>query len=149
LEERFGEGATELDALKHPGALERNPVPEIRRYYDLDLQAGTDEVAEELLIDTERHRLLVELMRLHMPSGLALNQQEHRAAGSTVEALMLGLRERGVAALGEPGVQRRLSELSEKQLLGVSERLQKLESHVAWTAADVEILVYLWTDVHG
>jgi hypothetical protein len=24
-----------------------------------------------------------------------------------------------------------------------------LESHVAWTAADVEILVYLWTDVHG
>jgi hypothetical protein len=37
------------------------------------------------------------------------------AAASTVEALMFGLRERGVAALNDPKVQRRLAEISDGQ----------------------------------
>jgi hypothetical protein len=50
FEARFGEGATELDALEalHPGELEAILVREIRRYYDLDLQGATEEKAEEV-----------------------------------------------------------------------------------------------------
>src|SRR5262249_26090751 len=46
FEERFGEGATELDALEalHPGELERILVKEIERYYDTSLD---DEIADK------------------------------------------------------------------------------------------------------
>ena len=49
-----------------------------------------------------------------------------RAATSIIEALMVGLRERGTAALKEPKVQRRLGELSAEQLREVIARLIKL-----------------------
>jgi hypothetical protein len=49
FEERFGEGATELDALEalHPGELGRLLEREIRRYYDDELEDRTAEAAEE------------------------------------------------------------------------------------------------------
>ena len=50
FEARFGEGATELDALEalHPGALEQIIEREIERYYDHDLNAETDAAAEPI-----------------------------------------------------------------------------------------------------
>ena len=74
-----------------------------------------------------------------------------RAAASTIEALMLGLRERGTAALKEPPVQRRLDALSEAQLHEVCDRLQKLKPEIAraWTAHELVELVELWAAGHG
>jgi hypothetical protein len=76
---------------------------------------------------------------------------EGRAAASTVEALMLGLRERGTAALKETPVQRRLEALSESQLHEVCERLQRLKPEIAraWTADEVVTLVEAWAVCHG
>ena len=76
-------------------------------------------------------------------------QQHHfagRAAASTIEALMLGLRERGTAAL-----KRRLDALSEAQLHEVCDRLQKLKPEIAraWTAHELVELVELWAAGHG
>jgi len=69
-----------------------------------------------------------------------------RAAASTIEALMLGLRERGTAAL-----KRRLDALSEAQLHEVCDRLQKLKPEIAraWTAHELVELVELWAAGHG
>jgi hypothetical protein len=49
FQDRFGEGATELDALEalHPGALRDILTEEIERYYDLDLDERVDAVADE------------------------------------------------------------------------------------------------------
>jgi len=76
---------------------------------------------------------------------------EARAAASTVEALMLGLRERGTPALKELKVRRRLGELSESQLHEVGARLQALKPEIAraWTAADIERLVETWVAHHA
>jgi hypothetical protein len=70
-------------------------------------------------------------------------------AASTIEALMLGLRERGTKALEEPAVKRRLSELSETQLREVGERLQNLKPHIAkaWDADAVVFLISTWADL--
>ena len=72
-----------------------------------------------------------------------INHPTDRAAASTVEALMLALRERGTAALTEPDVERRLGALSESQLHEVCARLQKLRPEIArpWPDSDVERLV--------
>src|SRR5262245_13829669 len=51
-----------------------------------------------------------------------------RAAASTVEALMLGLRSRGVVALKEAPAQQRLGALSPEQLHDVIARLIRLRS---------------------
>ena len=50
FEERFGSGATELDALEalHPGELERILVEEIERYYDDGLDGRIDAVVDEV-----------------------------------------------------------------------------------------------------
>jgi hypothetical protein len=68
-----------------------------------------------------------------------------RAAGSTIEALMFSLRERGVRALDEPNTRRRLSLLNDGELLEVGARLQRLKPEVAraWSGDDVEALVQL------
>jgi hypothetical protein len=73
-----------------------------------------------------------------------------RAAASTVEALVFGLRERGTAALKEPPVQRRVGELSEAQLHEVCGRLQKLKTHIAksWSADKIKALVETWQELH-
>jgi hypothetical protein len=65
------------------------------------------------------------------------------AAPTTVEALILGLRSRGVQALGEPDTLRRLAALNESQLREVAVRLQKLKPEIAqaWAPDDVEVLI--------
>src|SRR5262245_32590362 len=57
----------------------------------------------------------------------ALNGRRQRAeaAAATVDALMFSLRSRGVSALAEASVCQRLRELSDAQLVGVADRLQK------------------------
>ena len=62
---------------------------------------------------------------------------------STVEALMFGLCERGVRALKEPAVKRRLRELNDDQIDEVGNRLQRLKPEIAraWTPDEVKELV--------
>jgi hypothetical protein len=50
FEARFGEGATELDALEalHPGELERILIKEIERYYDTTLADEVDDRADDI-----------------------------------------------------------------------------------------------------
>jgi len=66
----------------------------------------------------------------------------HGAPQPTVEALMYSLRERGTKALEELGTRRRLSELSDQQVIEGGNRLQRLRPEIAraWNAAEVEIL---------
>jgi hypothetical protein len=52
-----------------------------------------------------------------------LRAREQGAAPTTVEALMVGFRTKGLAHLQDPKCQRRLSELSTKQLREVISRL--------------------------
>lgn len=60
----------------------------------------------------------------------------------TVEALMYSLRERGTKALEEADTKRRLSSLSDRQVIEVGNRLQKLKPEIAraWSAAEVATL---------
>lgn len=51
---------------------------------------------------------------------------KHGAPRSTVEALMLSLRERGYAALDETGTQRRVCDLSPDQIADCIERIDNL-----------------------
>jgi hypothetical protein len=55
FEERFGGGATELDALEalHPGKLEQVLIREIWRYYDADLEDAIEEKAGEVRADLD------------------------------------------------------------------------------------------------
>jgi hypothetical protein len=78
-------------------------------------------------------------------------RQRQGAADSTVEALMLGLRERGTAALGEGPVQQRLAQLDEEQVIRVGDRLQTLRPHIAkaWAPAEVQQLLETWEGLRG
>ena len=69
--------------------------------------------------------------------------RERPTPQATVEALMLGLHERGVAALNEPKVESRLAALSDVQLLEVATRLQKLKPEIAraWNGDEIETLI--------
>jgi hypothetical protein len=64
------------------------------------------------------------------------------APQATVEALMWSLRERGTKALEEPDTKRRLSELSDQQVIEVGNRLQRLKPDITrkWTKEEVETL---------
>jgi hypothetical protein len=55
FEERFGEGATELDALEalHPGELERFLVREIECYYDTSLDEAVEDKAADIQLDLD------------------------------------------------------------------------------------------------
>jgi hypothetical protein len=79
-----------------------------------------------------------------------INDAPARAAASTIEALMFSLRAGG-AALACPHARRRLAELTEAQLHEVSARLQKFDPNIAraWTPIEVELLVAVWSDLHG
>ncbi len=61
----------------------------------------------------------------------------------TVEALMFSLRERGTRALEEPSIKRRLSGLSDAQVIEVGDRLQKLKPEIArtWSIEEVKLLL--------
>jgi hypothetical protein len=79
------------------------------------------------------------------PSRIPHFDCAHRAYGApqwTVETLMFGLRERGIKALEESATKRRLSEISDDQVIEVGDRLQRLRPKIAraWTAAEVETL---------
>jgi hypothetical protein len=65
------------------------------------------------------------------------------APEATVEALMYSLREGGVKALEEPDTRRRLSQLNDRQLVEVGDRLQRLKPHIAcpWTTDEVNLLI--------
>jgi hypothetical protein len=65
---------------------------------------------------------------------------------ATVEALMLGLRERGTVALQESKVRNRLAQLSESQLVEVGDRLQRLKPEIAraWSADEIGTLIGVW-----
>jgi len=61
----------------------------------------------------------------------------------TVEALMYSLRTRGTKALEEPATKRRVSELSDQQVIEVGDRLQKLKPEIAraWSPEEVKALL--------
>jgi hypothetical protein len=79
-----------------------------------------------------------------------INEASGRAASSTVEALLYSLRAGGTA-LACPHARRRLAELAEAQLHEVSARLQTFQPKIAraWTLIEVELLVAVWSDLHG
>ncbi len=81
-----------------------------------------------------------------------LNVVAHRgqATASTVEALVYQLRQGG-KVLKDPNAKRRLAELGEQQLHEVSARLQRFQPYIAraWSPSEVELLVKLWSDLHG
>lgn len=60
----------------------------------------------------------------------------------TVEGLMFSLRSRGTKALSEPDAKRRLSDLSDQQVIEVGNRLQRFKLKIAraWTEAEVKTL---------
>jgi hypothetical protein len=68
---------------------------------------------------------------------------KRRAAESTVEALLLGLREGGLRALDEPNVRRRQAELSVDQLDDVGARLlkPKIDAWCPWTQDEIRKLM--------
>jgi hypothetical protein len=70
-------------------------------------------------------------------------RRTHGAPQRTVEALMLGLRERGTKALEEPATKRRLPELSDRQLIEIGDRLQKLKPEIAraWSPEGIKLLL--------
>jgi len=75
----------------------------------------------------------------------AAREKYNGAPQPTVEALMYSLRECGVKALEEPATRRRLSNLSDQQVIEVGNRLQKLKPEIAcaWSAEEVEALFKL------
>jgi hypothetical protein len=56
---------------------------------------------------------------------------------------MWSLRERGTQALEELATKRRLSELSDRQVIEVGDRLQKLKPEIAraWSIEEVKLLL--------
>src|SRR5262245_43801047 len=69
-------------------------------------------------------------------------RRDSGAPQSAVEAFMYPPREKGTKTLDEPATKRRLSELSDQQVIEVGNRLQKLRPEIAraWSATEVETL---------
>ena len=70
-----------------------------------------------------------------------INRPTDRAAASTVEALMLALRERGAAALAEPDRQKLLARVATAQMRDILARLMALRP--SYPAIDDELLFLL------
>ena len=85
----------------------QNDVPEVEH----------ERLRRLLSDDVTLERTYYEIKRHHF---------QGRAATSTIEALIVGLRERGMAAFMDPKVERRLGEVSAEQLREVIARLIKL-----------------------
>jgi hypothetical protein len=111
-----------------------------------ELAAGRQRENAEIL---RARRLLDEDFSLER-AWSEINDAPARAAASTIEALMFSLRAGGVA-LACPHARRRLAELTETQLHEVCARLQKIDPNIAraWTPIEVELLVAVWSDLHG
>jgi hypothetical protein len=71
---------------------------------------------------------------------IKINHLDNRAAGATIEALMMALRERGTTALEERDTRHRLGELTEDQLVEVGDRLQQLKAGF-WRPDEVKHLL--------
>jgi hypothetical protein len=72
-----------------------------------------------------------------------LNNVRNRPAPSaTLEALVFSLRSRGVQALEEPDVLRRLAQLDDAQA-------RELKPHIAsaWTPEDMQVLLTVWSKI--
>ena len=76
---------------------------------------------------------------------------EGRAAVSTVEALIFGLRERGAKALRETHTRQRLTQLDDDQALEIAGRLQWFKPEIAppWSAVEVEQFLELRDTLNG
>jgi hypothetical protein len=85
FEERFGEGATELDALEalHPGELERILVREIERYHDTTLDERVDEVADA--VDEDLAEVNEHVRETHAEE-IAELEREREAVVAAIEA---------------------------------------------------------------
>ena len=94
FEDRYGEGATELDALEalHPGQLQQIIEGEIKRYYDSDLGRDVNATVRE-----------VEFNRGNNPQGPRRTQSRNQDAGVGVETDCQGPRspDCGMAETGE------------------------------------------------
>jgi len=114
-------------------------------------KARGDQVLEVRLSQREIERLHalldddVSLARAHAEI-LAHRDRQRGAASSTIEALMLSLRERGVETLREGATRQRLGQLSQAQLCHVGDRLQALQLHIAraWTVDEIKQLIEAW-----
>jgi ribosomal protein S27AE len=82
FEARFGEGATELDALEalHPGELERLLEEEIGRYYDDDLDDRIAAVAAEMQSELDRITRSVHRRYAKELAALAKERDVHEKA---------------------------------------------------------------------
>jgi hypothetical protein len=86
FEERFGAGATELDALEalHPGELRRIINREIARYHDADLDTETEAMAEP--VHRKLERITVKVHRQHA-SEIASLRREYEGWAKRQKAL--------------------------------------------------------------
>ena len=116
-----------------------------------------DRAGRPLIVEIEPHRLMRLRRLLDDDVSLQrawdeLNDPRNRPTPDiVVEALMLGLRERGTKALTERKVLQRLSDLSEQQVHDVCERLQRLKPEIAraWTTEQITALLGAWNICHG
>jgi hypothetical protein len=107
-------------------------------------KADAKALAQPVPADIQRARRLLDDNISLERAWAETNSLKGRTANSTVEALMFSLR-RGLGALEDRDVRRRLSELSDDQFIQVGGRLRRLkpEIAVAWTAHEIDILLQL------
>jgi hypothetical protein len=100
FEERFGEGATELDALEalHPGELRRLLEQEIARYYDDDLDDRVDQAAD--YVRGELREIRDDILERHAEE-LAELQERHKTIVDAINADLAEIAERYQAAFAE------------------------------------------------
>jgi hypothetical protein len=103
FEERFGEGATELDALEaiHPGRLAEILTAEITRYRDPTLSARVAAVAAS--VDSHLHQINEDIAQANGPERLALGEEykELRQLIADFEEKAKGVYERTHEVLAE------------------------------------------------
>jgi hypothetical protein len=111
-------------------------------------QHHRDRAGRVLIVETDPERLkrLRNLLKDSTSFSAAYYEIARRDGGApqpAVEALMHSLRERGTKALDEPATKRRLSELSDQQVIEVGDRLQKLKPEIAraWSTEEVKLLL--------
>jgi hypothetical protein len=87
FEARFGEGATELDALEalHPGELERILQQEINRYYDADLEGSIEDLAGAVGSDLDEVNATVRKRHAKAIADLKAEQKKLVAAVKAFE----------------------------------------------------------------
>jgi hypothetical protein len=91
FEGRFGEGATELDALEalHPGELERILRQEVERYYDTDLDDRIAAIADAAERDLDR--VTAKVHRRHAPDIALLKAEQAKAAAAVAACTPISL----------------------------------------------------------